>query len=115
RTSHNALLRQVDSLQVFTEHLLQMSHWIHFAEFIRETRGVMNNGKAKMALEQAIGSRGLTDLQKQLDAVTRNGIVRSSEVSGINDVINHITKGVAVGAMAFNLHSAAVQGDSGLR
>lgn len=115
RVAHDARLRQVDSLQVFSEHLYQMSHWIHFAEFIRETRGVMNNPEVKLALEQSIGARGITDLQKQLDAVTRNGITRSSEVSGINDVINHITKGVAVGGLAFNMHSAAVQGDSALR
>jgi len=115
RIAHSALLRQVDSLEVFSEHLYQMSHWIHFAEFIRETRGVLNNADVKLALEQSIGREGMSDLQKQLDSVTRNGVVRSSDVSGINRVINHITKGVAVSSMAFNLHSAAVQGDSALR
>jgi hypothetical protein len=115
RVAHSALLRQVDSLAVFSEHLAQMSHWIHFAEFIRETRGVLNNATAKLALEQAIGQQGMSDLQKQLDSVTRNGVTRASDVSGINQFINHITKGVAVGSMAFNLHSAAVQGDSALR
>jgi hypothetical protein len=115
RVAHSALLRQVDSLAVFSEHLAQMSHWIHFAEFIRETRGVLNNATAKLALEQAIGQQGMSDLQKQLDSITRNGVTRASDVSGINQFITHITKGVAVGSMAFNLHSAAVQGDSALR
>jgi ADP-Ribosyltransferase in polyvalent proteins len=115
RVAHNARLRQVDSLQVFTEHLYQMSHWIHFAELIRETRGVLNNADVKLALEQSIGADGAIDLQNHLDSITRNGVTRSSEMKGLSTLATHITKGVAVGAMSFNLHSAAVQGDSGLR
>ena len=115
RVGHSAELRQVDSLDVFEEHLHQMSHWIHFAEFIRETRGVLGNAQAKMALEQNLGNQGLADLQKQFDAVTRNGVTRASDVSGINQVITHLSSGVAVSSLAFNLHSAAVQGDSALR
>jgi hypothetical protein len=115
RVGHSAELRQVDALDVFEEHLQQMTHWTHFAEFIRETRGVLNGSQARMSLEQHLGNKGLNDLNKQLDAVTRNGVTRASDVAGINEVINGLSSGVAISAMAFNLHSAAVQLDSGIR
>jgi hypothetical protein len=105
----------VDALQVFTEHVNQMSHWIHQAEFIRETRGVLGDADVKMAVEQSVGKDGLGDLQRHLDAITRNGVTRAGDVAGFNKLVQHLTSGVAVGAMAFNMHSVAVQGDSALR
>ena len=35
----------------------QMSHWIHFAPFIRETRGVMTTPTVKRSLESRLGTR----------------------------------------------------------
>ena len=115
RVDHNNELLQVDALDVFLEHLMQMSHWIHFAPFIRETRSVLGNAKVKQALEQQIGRDGVGDLQKHLDTITRNGVTRSLEVSGTNTMMNRFTQGVAVSGLAFNLHTGVIQGDSALR
>ena len=115
RVDHKAKLRQTDALQVFTEHVAQMSHWIHMAEFVVKPKACWAMPTYKLSIEQSVGNSGLGDLQRHLDAVTRNGVTRAGDVAGFNALVRHITSGVAVGALAFNLHSVAVQGDSGLR
>ena len=112
RVSHKAELLQVDAMDIFREHLLQMSHWVHFAPLIRETRGVLGKAEVKQALDQQIGRDGVGDLQKHLDTITRNGVARSMEVSGTNGFINYLTQGVAVSGLAFNLFTGVIQGDS---
>ena len=115
RVDNKQALLQVDAMDVFREHLMQMSHWIHFAPLIRETRGVLGNAKVKQALENQIGRDGVGDLQKQLDAITRGGVARSMDVSATNSMIKHITRGAATVGLAFNMYTGAIQLDSAFR
>lgn len=115
RVEHNNELKVADAFEVYFEHVQQMSHWIHFAPLIRETRGVLNSANTKQALEQSIGREGVGDFQKMLDTITRNGVARSMEVGGVNKLIDRMTRGAAVGWLAFNMHTGAAQLDSAIR
>jgi hypothetical protein len=115
RVAHNAPLRQVDALQVFLEHVYQMSHWIQFADLTREMRGVLNNVETKMALQQQLGEKGFRDLTNQLDTIVRNGASRASDVSSVNQALRYLATGQAISSLAFNPRTAAMQLDSAAR
>ena len=115
RVAHNAPLRQVDALQVFMEHVHQMSHWIQFADLTREMRGVLNNVKTKMALQQQVGEKGFKDLTNQLDTIVRNGAARASDVSSVNEVLRYFARAKAISSLAFNPRTGAMQLDSSTR
>lgn len=115
RVAHNAPLRQVDALQVFLEHVHQMSHWIQFADLTREMRGVLNNADTKLALQQQLGESGFTDLTKQLDTIVRNGAARASDVSSVNEFLRYFASAKAISSLAFNPRTGAMQVDSAAR
>lgn len=115
RIAHNAPLKTVSALDVFEEHLMEMSHWIHFAEMGREMRNVLNDMGIKQSLQQQLGEKGYRDVVSQLDTIIRGGAARASDVSPVRDLIRHVTSGTAITALGFNLHAVGMQIDSAAR
>lgn len=115
RVAHNSELQQADAMDVFIQHLNQMSHWIHTAEMNREMRAVLTNVEAKKALKQSLGQDGYQMVLDQMDAIARNGSARATESKAVVQAISYVAAGKAITSLAFNLHTVVMQFDSALR
>jgi hypothetical protein len=115
RVRHSAPIDPVDALTVFQQHAVQTAHWIHFAEFSREVRGVLSNLPLQEAIEQKFGRPVLQSLQAWLDQIEQRGANKSREMQWMNAAMGAYLSGTSVSSLGFNLRTVAINSDSGLR
>jgi len=115
RVGHSAPIDPVDALTVFQQHAVQTAHWIHFAEFSREVRGVLSNLPLQEAIEQKFGRPVLQSLQAWLDQIEQRGANKSREMQWMNAAMGAYLSGTSVSSLGFNLRTVAINSDSGLR
>ncbi len=115
RVSHKAKVDPKDALEVFSEHVLQQSHWTNFAELARDFRAVFSNTDVRGALEQAYGRDVLTQLDAWTNLMDKRGGDRAREASWISSFIGPLISGKAISSLGFNLRTIAMQVDSAMR
>lgn len=115
RVSHKARLRQMDALEVYHQHLAQMAHWIHYAELIREMRGVLGNPDVKTALQQKYGQDLASDLTRWVDALARQGGSKAAEITVNQRFLDALISAKALSSLGFNPRTVAMQIDSSIR
>lgn len=115
RVSHKARLRQMDALEVYHQHLAQMAHWIHYAELIREMRGVLGTPDVKVALQQKYGQDLASDLTRWVDALARQGGSKAAEITVNQRFLDALISAKAISSLGFNPRTVAMQVDSAVR
>ena len=115
RVSHNAMMRQMDGLTVYWQHIAQQSQWTQFAEFTRELRGVFGNKDIRNAMEQKYGQHTLQQIDKWIDALSTQGGNKSSELLVNQWVLDGLISAKAISSLGFNLRSVFAQLDSAMR
>jgi len=115
RVKHGARLRQTDALRTLWQHLGQQSHYVHYAELLREMRGVMGSPDVKLALKQRYGERTVRQIDDWIDALARQGGNKATEIVGVDWILDSLMSGKAISAMGFNPLTVAKQADSAMR
>lgn len=115
RVSHSAPIRIMDALTVYQQHVVQQAHWVHFAEFAREFRGVMKNRDVRSAMEQEHGATALQLLDRWLDQLEKRGGNKSMELFAVSKFLSALVSAKAVSSLGFNPRTIAMQLDSMVR
>jgi hypothetical protein len=115
RVRHSAPIASEDALTVFQQHVVQTAHWVNFAEFSREVRGVLTNLPLQEAIEQKFGQPVVQSLQAWLDQIEQRGANRSREMKWMSDSVGGFLGGTAISSLGFNLRTVAINGDSAMR
>jgi hypothetical protein len=115
RVRHSAPIAPEDALNVFQQHVVQTAHWVNFAEFSREVRGVLSNLPLQEAIEQKFGRPVLQSLQAWLDQIEQRGANKSREMQWMNAAMGAYLSGTSVSSLGFNLRTVAINSDSALR
>lgn len=115
RTEHNARMRQMDAFSVFTEHVVQMGHWIAFAELNREMRGVLKNSKVREGMEATFGRNVVQLFDRWLDTLASRGSIQAAELSVDNKFLNMLVAGKSISSLGANLRTIFMQTDAGAR
>ena len=115
RIHHSAQLRQEDALMVYRQHVAQASNWIHYAELVREMRGVLNNPEVRAGITLKAGPAVAKDLTRWLDLMARQGQEKANELVVNQWLWDKLLSGKAISTLGFNLRSLFMQVDSALR
>lgn len=115
RTEHNARMRQMDAFSVYTEHVVQMGHWIAFAELNREIRGVLKNSKVREGMEATFGRLTVQIFDRWLDTLATRGSIQAAELAVDNKFLNMLVAGKSISSLGGNLRTVFMQTDAGAR
>ena len=115
RVQHSAPVAPKDAMTVFQQHVMQTAHWVHFAEFAREAKAVINNLEVREAIRQNVSEEALQGLQKWIELLEQRGGNRARELGWLDQLFGQVIGGKAISALGFNLRTLLMQTDSAMR
>jgi hypothetical protein len=115
RVSHSAPIAPEDALTVFQQHVAQTAHWVNFAEFAREARGVVNNLQVQESIRQQFGDGAVNSLKSWVELLEQRGGNKSREIAWLTKAFGSVLGGTAISSLGFNLKTVFIQLDSAMR
>ncbi len=115
RVKHDALMRQVDAFTVFSQHVVQMGHWINFAEIIREIRSVLKAPRTRANMEATFGRNIVQIYDNWIESLANRGAARGVELGVDNQFLNMLIAGKSISSLGGNLRTVFMQVDAGMR
>ena len=115
RVTHSAPVSPMDALEVFSQHVAQVSHWTQFAELAREVRALERNLEFREALKQKRGEGALKFFGEWAALLEERGGNKSREVAYMGRILRSLVGGKAISLLGFNLKTMAMQLDSSMR
>lgn len=115
RVSHSAPIAPEDALTVFQQHVAQTAHWVNFAEFAREARGVVNNLQVQESIRQQFGDGAVNSLKSWVELLEQRGGNKSREIAWLTKSFGSVLGGTAISSLGFNLKTVFIQLDSAMR
>lgn len=119
RNSYALDLPHNSFVDVMQQHISEMEHWAAFAEFNRDINTLLSykNFRNKVAnmtsFRYGSGNRLLEKFEK-VAALAGGGYRPAVKESSIDNIVTNIVKGLTVNKIAFRLHTALKQLESGI-
>ena len=115
RVSHSAMMRQMDSLTVYWQHVAQQSHFIHYSELTRDLRAVFTNPDVRASMEQTFGKSELQQVDYWIDAIATKGASKSNELLSDTQLLSNLISAKSVSSLGGSLRTIAMQVDAAMR
>jgi hypothetical protein len=115
RVSHNEMLAQQSAIKVLWRSKTTTTYWRHFAELVREMRGIFSDPKVYGAIQQAHGDAKAKKLKTWIDRLATNGGAASAGMEFLDRFLNRALSRQSAALLGFNTASVIKQMDSGLR
>jgi hypothetical protein len=115
RVTHSAKIAPADALDVMQQHILQQSHWVHFAELGREFRAIIGNPQVQEAIRQAHGDGAISVLTAWADQLQQRGGKRAREQAWISNLVGSFIGGNAIASLGLNLKTISMQLENAIR
>ena len=80
-------LRQMNDIQTMQNHILEMTHYIAWAEKLRDLNAIFGSTRNRELIKAKFGSRTLTVIDGFIEDFTRGGIDRARAFSGVFDML----------------------------
>ncbi|MEI6278298.1 MAG: hypothetical protein WCQ16_02800 [Verrucomicrobiae bacterium] len=115
RVSHSAKIAPADALTVMQQHVLEQSHWVHFAELARDFRSLISSPEIREAIKQKHGEGVLQSAELWADQLEKRGGNRAREAAWLQSAMGAVLGGKAISALGFNLKTITMQIENAIR
>lgn len=109
RRKHYALPRVVSCVNAYWAHSMQMDHWAHFAEIMRDMKAVLLNGELGNKIDAVHGAQARIHLTKWVKDLEYDGSQDSGGAGQAQQVVSRVLGAMAQGALSYNLKTCLKQ------
>lgn len=103
------------AMGTFISHTISMSHWIAFAETIREMRAVMSDNDVMEAISVKYGEQAAQNLQQMIGIVGQDGVRTSAGASLAERAVGKFYSSAAISILGGSLRTVMMQSDNLMR
>lgn len=97
RVANTRTLKKANDINVFQTHVVEMAHFIHFAEKTQELNGLFGNQAVRKVIEAKNGKYILQIIDGFIEDFTRGGIRRGN---ALDDILNYFNSAFAKSVLA---------------
>lgn len=109
RRKHYALPRVVSCVNAYWAHSMQMDHWAHFAEIMRDMKAVLLNGELGNKIDAVHGAQARKLLTGWVKDLEFDGSQDSGGAGQAQQVVSRVLGAMAQGALSYNLKTCLKQ------
>jgi hypothetical protein len=103
RVNANSPLRQMDAFTVFLSHWEHVSHWVSYAEVVRDLKAVVLDSNVQNAIRSKNGSGALEGVKNRIKAIENNGNKAAWDLHALNALWSRLVQYKAFKGLAFRL------------
>lgn len=109
RRSHNAELRRADALSTFLQHWEHVSHWVAYAELVRDMKAVLADTEVQNAVRTMGGAQSAQLLKTRVKQIEAMGNQSAWSLSTLDGFMHRFNQWRAFKGLAFRVSPVAKQ------
>lgn len=109
RKPHRAQIDIKSAAHVYWQHTMQTDHWLHYAEYVREIKGVFKDASIKSKISSVLGASTYEALNDWVEMIENEGPKSKESAKWYVQLSNRVLGARAQGGLTFNKNTLVRQ------